>query len=375
MTRFVPAEPIPPGEFIQDEMNAMGWTQEDLATVLGMSRRQVANLLSGASGITPETAHLLAQAFEQDAATWMNLQVAYELAAAAQTNREVAKRAAVYARYPVKEMARRGWIVDHGDAGELEAEMCRFLRVANIEEAPSLPMAARKGTSYAAPGGAELAWRCRVRELSEAAPITGRYNPAKFNETIARLRQLAINRADVRRVPAILSEAGIRFVLVKHLSKTRLDGATLWLDDDSPVIAMTLRYDRIDNFWHTLMHEMDHVDHREGSLDSDIFSADESTLPEPERRANAAAANYLIPKEKLDSFIVRNQRLYYKHRIEAFARLHNVHPGIVVGQLQSRKELTWQQLRALLENFRQEIIGYALTDGWGNSPQINGGDE
>jgi HTH-type transcriptional regulator/antitoxin HigA len=83
MDRFVTAEPFHPGEYIQEELDARGWAQEDLAQVLNISRRQVANLLAGNSGLTPDVAFAIGQAFGQDPVTWMNIQVAYELALAA----------------------------------------------------------------------------------------------------------------------------------------------------------------------------------------------------------------------------------------------------------------------------------------------------
>lgn len=370
-TRFVPAELIPPGEILQDEMSARGWTQEDLATVLGISRRQVANILAGNCGVTPEMAHLLAQAFDHEAETWMNLQVAYELALSAKSDREVAKRASIYKRYPVKEMFRRGWISQTDDADTLARELCRLLRVSSVEERPTIKHAARKGATYTGEtGGAELAWCCRARQLAEAVSVAARYRSDKLDHTLASLKKLTENRADVRRVPIVLASGGIRFVIIKHLKGTKLDGATLWLDNDSPAIAMTLRYDRIDNFWHTLIHEMDHVRHHDTSVDSDMFKADDSSLPANEKRANEAATSYLVPSDALESFIVRHRPLYYQHSVVAFANLHNVHPGIVVGQLQKREELGYNQLRKLLEKFRSELIGQALTDGWGNSPQV-----
>ena len=93
MTTFVPSEPFPPGEYLKDELDARGWTHEDLASVVGISRRQVINLIQGKSGITPDTAHALAEAFGQNAQTWMNLQVSYELALAAQKDRGIKRRA------------------------------------------------------------------------------------------------------------------------------------------------------------------------------------------------------------------------------------------------------------------------------------------
>lgn len=369
-TRFVPAEPIPPGEIVQDEMDARGWTQEDLAAVLGMSRRQVANVVSGNSGITPDTAHGLGQAFGSEAETWMNLQVAYELALSAKSDRDVAKRALLYDLYPIREMVRREWIAKTDEADALASELCRFLRVPQADQRPEITHAARKGTSYACESGAELAWYCRARQLAEAVAVPNPYSSKRLDRALADLKQLAENCEDVRRVPATLARGGIRFVIVKHLKGTKLDGATLWLDKDSPAIAMSLRYDRIDNFWHTLIHEMDHVRHRDVSVDSDIFAADESSLPANEKRANEAAASFLVAPEALASFIARQHPLYYQHRVTAFAKRNNVHPGIVVGQLQRRRKIKWSQLRKLLEPFRTGLIGQALTDGWGNAPQV-----
>ena len=101
MNRFVSVEPFPPGEYIQEELDARGWCQEDLAQILGISRRQVANLLSGESALTPDVATALGQAFNQEPVTWMNLQVAYELALAAKKERDTARRAAIFNKVPV----------------------------------------------------------------------------------------------------------------------------------------------------------------------------------------------------------------------------------------------------------------------------------
>jgi HTH-type transcriptional regulator/antitoxin HigA len=187
---------------------------------------------------------------------------------------------------------------------------------------------------------------------------------------IAELKKLTAHPEDLRRVPKVLAEFGIRLVLIEHLPKTRIDGAALWLDAVSPVVALSLRYDRIDSFWHTLIHELVHVRDRDDPVvDSDMTST-ESELPPVEIKANAEACNYLIPIEKLDSFVARQKPLYYQTKVVQFAQARGVHPGIVVGQLQRRGELDWQQLRKLLAKMRHEIIGQALTDGWGNLPRL-----
>lgn len=68
----------------------------------------------------------------------------------------------------------------------------------------------------------------------------------------------------VRQVPGVLANAGVRFLIVEILPTTRIDGVCLWLDASSPVVALSLRYDRIDAFWHTLLHECAHVKYKDG---------------------------------------------------------------------------------------------------------------
>jgi HTH-type transcriptional regulator / antitoxin HigA len=80
MATRLPAEVFPPGEFVREELEARGWTQGDLAEILGRPLRLVNELIAGKKQITPETACGLAEAFGTDALYWMNLDSAYRLA-------------------------------------------------------------------------------------------------------------------------------------------------------------------------------------------------------------------------------------------------------------------------------------------------------
>jgi len=73
------AEVFPPGEFVKDELEARGWSQADLAEILGRSARLVSEIISGKRAVTAETARGLAEAFGTDAQTWLNLESAYSL--------------------------------------------------------------------------------------------------------------------------------------------------------------------------------------------------------------------------------------------------------------------------------------------------------
>jgi HTH-type transcriptional regulator / antitoxin HigA len=120
-----------------------------------------------------------------------------------------------------------------------------------------------------------------------------------------------------------------------------------------------------------LRHEIEHVLQNDG-LGQEIIDAElegervgtSDTLPEEERVANAAAGNFCVPAEKMDSFMKRNHPLYYEKDVIAFARLLNTHPGIVIGQMQYRLG-RYDYLKKYLVKIRHCILPGAMVDGWG----------
>ncbi len=75
----------------------------------------------------------------------------------------------------------------------------------------------------------------------------------------AGLRPLLYAPDEIRRVPRILMDCGVRFIIVEKLPNAEIDGVCFWVDEQSPVIGMTTRRDKIDNFWFVLRHECEHV--------------------------------------------------------------------------------------------------------------------
>ena len=73
------AEAFHPGEFVRDELVARGWTQGDLADVIGRPLRMVNELCNGKKRVTARTAVELGAAFGTSAILWMNLDSTYRL--------------------------------------------------------------------------------------------------------------------------------------------------------------------------------------------------------------------------------------------------------------------------------------------------------
>jgi len=169
-------------------------------------------------------------------------------------------------------------------------------------------------------------------------------------------------------VPGLLEECGVRVIFVEGLPGGKIDGVCLWLNNKSPVIGMSLRFDRIDNFWFVLRHECEHVLRENGReqeiIDVNLERTDEM-ISQEEKQANQAAAEFCVPQEKMNSFVTRKSPLFSERGVIAFAKLMRVHPGIVVGQLQ-RETGRWDLLKRLQVKVRHLITRTAMVDGWGH---------
>jgi HTH-type transcriptional regulator/antitoxin HigA len=266
-------------------------------------------------------------------------------------------------------MMHRGWIEPTDDITLLERRVWDFLRMSDADDTPTFtPYAAYKSTSYDETTPAQRAWLCRARQLARAVHVAP-FTKESLGKALTQLSAVVHAAEETRHVPRILSDAGIRFLVVEPLASAKIDGACFWLDKRSPVIVLALRFDRIDNFWFVLMHELGHLAAGDELVVPDMELELASTAPNRpplERRADEFAAEHLIPAKRMANFIARARPLYSSRHIEAFAKLAKVHPGIVVGQLQYRKEVRWDSFRKLLVPIRDRITATALTDGWGS---------
>lgn len=375
MSEWRPAEVFPPGEFLRDELDARGWTQLEFAEIIGRPPRVVNEIIAGKRGISPDTAKELAAALETSPQFWMNLETAYQLWKAAPASERISREARLRERFPVREMIRRGWIDASESLDVLEAQVLRFFNISSIDAPVRLAHAARRANDGDIPP-VQLAWLCRVKQLAGALQVAP-FSEVALRKAIDDLWRLTVEPEEIRHVPKILAACGVRFVVVEPMPGSKIDGMCSWLEDGtSPVIGLSLRRDRIDNFWFVLRHELEHVLRGDGKgadiIDTDLGEADApaGADPEAERAANDAAAEFLVPQAKLDNFIARVRPLYSERKIVNFAKVNGVHPGIVVGQLQNRGEVPYANLRRHLVKVRHLLATSALTDGWGGTPQV-----
>lgn len=375
MTARVLAEVFPPGDFLREELEARGWTQSEFAEIIGRPLPAVNQIIAGKRGISPTTAKELEAALGPSARFWMNLDMAWRLQQAEPAPARIKKVARIRAHYPVREMTRRGWLEASGSPDVMEAQLLRFFAIRSLDEKPELPHVVRRTSRPAADlTPLQTAWLFRVKQLAEVVQAAD-FSLKKLRDSIEPLRALMIAPEEARHVPRVLSEAGVRFVVVEPFPGSKIDGVCFWLSKTQPVIGMTLRFDRIDNFWFVLWHEIKHVLERHGQstviVDSDLDSSggNEDEQSDEERIANRAATEFCIPRVELDDFVAKTHPIFSRRRVEGFAELQQVHPGIVVGQLQRRLG-RYDVLRSYLAKVRDIVASSAITDGYGRTVPV-----
>jgi len=131
-----------------------------------------------------------------------------------------------------------------------------------------------------------------------------------------------------------LAKTGIPLVLERHLDKTYLDGAAIPLPDGRPMVAMTLRYNRLDNFWFTLFHELAHVALHLGKDSEDAFFDDTTALGGKdvrEQEADDFALEALIPSKAWQA--ARLSIHSNDAQIRKFSDSQRISPAIPAGRL------------------------------------------
>lgn len=365
------AEAFPPGEFIKEELDSRGWTQEQLADLMGQPSSVVSNIVNGKRAISADIASSLADVFGTTSQLWMNLESSYQLFLHGSSQDSRSRKARLYEKAPIKDMIKRGWIKASSDLDALEKSVLEFFEIHSRDEQPRMPYAAKASTQFANP--AQLAWVYRAKKLARTIEANG-FSDQAFERALAEVKKLRQNPEEVRFIPRVLAEGGVRFLLIEGLPHGRIDGVCFWLDQKSPVIAISMRFDRLDHLWYITGHECGHVKNHDAFdqpiLDINLVGEDAIPFEEKsdvEKRADTFAEAFLVEPAEMQLFIDRVRPLYSKQKIKNFSARLGVHPAIVLGQLQHRKEVEWSHSREMLVKARSVLMTGALTDGWGST--------
>jgi HTH-type transcriptional regulator/antitoxin HigA len=317
--QFISPKPI---EAIKFRMEQQKLNPRDLIPYIG-SRSKVSEVLSGKRSLTLSMiralssglgipANVLIQEQNQDDIDWD--------------------------RFPIKQMITWGWIPapEHpcsthseeilrpffAEAGNLQLQAVFYRSSSHIRSGRSMD-------DYAL-----TAWSSRILARASANPPAVKYKTGILTEKfLCEVAQLSISETGPLLARDLLREQGIQVVVERHLPRTYLDGAIIMTDKLSPVIGLTLRHDRIDNFWFTLTHELAHLSlhlDNESSIFYDDLDMEAEDDPR-EREADYLAGAVLIPDKAWKQSPASHLRS--PEAAEHLAKQLNIHPAIVAGRM------------------------------------------
>jgi len=311
-----------PIEAIKFRMDQQGMKQKDLVPFMG-SKARVSEVLSGKRELTMAMARTLSRELGISARTLLGVDHMPE---------EIEAE-----KYPLKEMREKGYFgeVTLRELRE-KAEECLhkfFQGTQNIQ------LAAFNRTGFKVNAKVDEyalhAWRCFVLQQSEKLELP-KYNEDDlsddFIKSLAMLTQFDSGRDLIIQA---LRDKGIAVIVdVRHLPKTYLDGAAMLNRDGNPVIGLTYRHNRLDNFWYTLFHELGHVvKHLSPEHDAFFDDSESGDTSKKEREADQFALETLIPKKVWQGEV---RHLKTAGEIRATAKKLSICPSIIAGRL--RKE-------------------------------------
>ena len=253
-----------------------------------------------------------------------------------------------WSRFPVKSMAKLGWIPNRRDLAGYAEHVMRKL----IDRAGGLDVAGaalyRKNDHMRANAKTDpyalKAWCWQILARSnEDLPIAGYSRGTVTLDFLAKVARLSWSENGPRLAKELLASHGIPMLIERHLPKLYLDGVALRLGDGRPVIGLTLRYDRIDNFWFCLLHELAHVgrhmdnDRGEAFVDDLTLRKLEGRREDPrETEADEWAEEALIPRAVWEASAVRDRPTTMA--VMNLAKALKVHPAIVAGRVRYERK-------------------------------------
>lgn len=181
------------------------------------------------------------------------------------------------------------------------------------------------------------AWQARVLDLAsenELPPYVQEKYTLDFIRDIVKTSTFSTGPTLAQE---LLEKRGIPLVILPHLPQTYLDGACFKAPSGRPVVGMTLRHNRLDNFWFTLVHELAHIYLHLGNNGVAFFDDTEhgthNSCNPQEKEANNLASDLLIPNDVWD--LVKDDLLVTNReaRIMAFADQLGISPAIVAGRI------------------------------------------
>jgi HTH-type transcriptional regulator/antitoxin HigA len=338
-----------PIEAILFRMDQDGLKKKDLVPYIG-SAPKVTEVLNGTRSLSLNMIRKLST----------GLGISAEVLIREPSQKAASENEIIWQAFPLAEMRKRGYF--EGFTGTLQElkeyageQVSRF--ISSVSKGFSLEPALLRTTAHLRSNDKETdgyclwAWQIRVLQKAQEELLSSKYEKGTVDLAwMRKLAQLSWSDQGPLLAKEYLNRSGIHLIIESHLPKTYLDGAVCLSGSGNPVVALTLRYDRLDNFWFSLMHELAHIAlHVDGTEAWYIDDLDAEGADQIEQEADALAQEALIPKSAWEIANIIDAA-----SVRTLANCLSISPCIVAGRLRHENK-NHQMFNTL---FRDKVRSY-----------------
>lgn len=318
-----------PIDAIQFRMEQAGLKDKDLVPFIG-SKSKVSEVLSRKRSLSQEMIRKLHK----------GLEIPLEVLMGTVEDTSVEPKTEIdWMQFPIKEMAKKNWIpglkVKKIDGGFVKKWLSNaFGSLVDSHAFNPVYLRSTWGTGSKANPYSIKAWQWMAMKQASTEKLSDKFSFAYISSDYRNnLAKLSYLNDGPLLAKEYLNKIGIHLIILEHLNKTYLDGGAMILPNGSPVIAMTLRYDRLDNFWFVLFHELAHIALHLKQNQKKEYLEDFENLADDfeEEEANEWAKESLIPSE-----VWKVGNLNEKSTVDdiiKFSKTIRIHPSIPAGRI------------------------------------------
>lgn len=338
---LIPFQATFPGTLIKDELEVRDdLTQKDLAVLLGVKPSFLNEIVKGKRPITADIAILLEKSLAIPAEYWMKFQSQFEIDSANIKEKNITKIKLIaiwniITQYvPIKYFSKKGYLTN-----DLSSNISIIQSVYAVQSVDELANKFsqkklaffKKSEKLLIDEKNMIAW-ISIAEYEAGRKTTNTFKFENLHQLNIELGEIFYNNKNtLELVDEKLSQYGIKFLMIDKLEKTPIDGSSFWCGNN-PVIALTLRHNRIDNLAFTILHEMGHIAlHLRDDKAIKFLNFTKVDETKIEKEANLYAQENLIPRDcwndLLENCIPLNDALIYE-----LSNKYRINPAIILGR-------------------------------------------
>jgi len=354
INEYFPQTVFHPGTTLEEKLQEMGMSIKEFALRTEKPEKTIIAIIKGNSAITHEMAIKFENTTKIPAGFWMRHQQRYDEFKTREKLKLIITNALDWAKeFPYPQMAKHNWVPPTRKIEEKTINLLNYFGVAShrawekLYLEADLKVAAYTSLKQTHEPHAISAW-LRQGELQAKRIATPNFNIKKLKSNIPKMGQLMVEQPFdfFEKLQKLCLEAGVVLLFTPKLPKVPLSGSTRWLNN-TPLIQLTARYKRNDNFWFTFFHELGHIilhGKKYISLENVNFEAADQ---KKEEEAHQFAIKHTFTHEQEEE-ILQNSVITEQDIIN-YAQKFNTHPAMIIGRLQHDKIIPYSIGRQFME--------------------------